>query len=479
MKVCLVFPPPEKGMTGPWLNPYLPYGFFSLAAYLEKQGHEVMAIDCMIEEMSHAQLKEKVSAYRPDMFGVTLLSSVHRSGHKCLQLAREIDKNMLTVLGGAHASALDRELLQNWPEADIVVRKEGEIALSNLLAQKERLSVIKGITYREGREIIRNQDEKTIDDLDSLPFPALHLAKLDKYFRLADRYEFHLRSPSSSIMASRGCIGKCTYCASPFLWPKLRINSPEYVVENIKFQQQGYGIKDFKFFDDYFPVSKGWMKRFHQRIKEQKIDISYRCMGRADLVDDETLEMMRETGCYYIDFGIESGSPRILEGVNKKLNMDQVRNAIGLTKKHKINCGAFFMIGFPGETIRDLLATKEMSLSLPFDRVCFSRTRIYPGTKMYEDGRSDSSFWFKDSNRGDIYNAPMYRPDGYSDDDLDALMKYFTYEARKKHFWRNLSLFYKMRKKRLKIFIFLAALKQLFSDAFNVDRTKLQKLAIK
>jgi len=479
MKVCLVFPPPEKGMNGPWLNPYLPYGLFTLAAYLERQGHELSVIDCMVEGLSHSRLKERIYYFKPEVLGVTLLSSVHDSGYKCLKIAKEIDGKILTVLGGAHASALDRELLQHWPEADVIVRKEGEISMANLLSDPGGMAAIKGVTYRDGEKIIRNEDEKPVDNLDSLPFPALHLAKMEKYFRMADRYEFHLRSPSSSLMTSRGCIGKCTYCASPFLWPKLRINSPEYVIENIKYQQRGYGIRDFKFFDDYFPVSMGWMRKFHKKVKDQQIDISYRCMGRADLVNDELLAMMKETGCYYIDFGIESGSQKILDSVNKKVAIDQVKKAIQLAEKHKIRRGGFFMVGFKGETAEDLSATLKLACSLPFDRACFSQTRVYPGTRIYEDNKIGPSFWFDGEELKDVYNAPVYRPKEYSALDLENIIRFFTFSARKKHFWRNLSLFFKMRRKRPKFVIFMALLKQLIGSVFSFDRVRLKDLAIR
>jgi radical SAM superfamily enzyme YgiQ (UPF0313 family) len=363
-----------------------------------------------------------------------------------------------------------------YPQVDAIVRKEAEVAMGNLLSNLRNMAEVRGITYREGEQIIRNEDESSIKDLDSLPFPALHLAKMEKYFAMADRYEFHLRSPSSSLMTSRGCIGKCTYCASPFLWPKLRVNSPGYVIKNIKYQQKKYGIRDFKIFDDHFPVSKLWMRKFFKLAKDEKIDISYRCMGRADLIDDELLGMMKETGCYYIDFGIESGSQDVLDKMKKSITLEQIERAVRLTRKHKIMRGAFFMLGVKGETSKDLIKTIELARSLPLSRACFSQTRLYPGTKMYEDANIDPAFWFKGSKEKDVYNAPAQEADGYSNSDMAKICKCFGCSAGKKHFFSTLWLFFRTRRKIPKIIILLAALKQLVINAFSYDKEIIRNL---
>lgn len=473
MKVCLVYPPPEKGMSGPWLNPYPPYGLFCLAAYLEKLNHEVFIIDCMVDRLSYKELKERITKIEPQVLGVCMLSSVHNSGIKCAQIAKEVSKDILTVLGGPHASGLDKEIIEYCPEVDVVVRKEGEIVMGNLLSALDRKSEIKGITYRDGHKVVRNDDEELLVNLDSLPFPAFHLAKMESYFRAADRYEFHLRSPSSILMTSRGCIGKCTYCASPFLWERLRMNSPKYTVENIKYQQRYFGVKDFKIFNDFFPVSRNWMEEFYEKIKKEKLDISYRCMGRVDLIDDNLLGLMKETGCYYIDFGIESGSQKILNRMKKNVSLEQIKKAVNLTEKHKINRGGFFMVGFEEESRRDLAQTLKMACSLHLDRACVSRTRLYPGTKMYQDSKIDPSFWFDGSAEKDVYNAPIFKSREFSDFELASICKHISHSAEKAHFWANLGLFFKTRKKISKFRILLGLIKQLLDGAYGYDKNLL------
>jgi anaerobic magnesium-protoporphyrin IX monomethyl ester cyclase len=180
MKITLVNPPyPPSVHSHP---PFIPLGIAYLGAVAEKAGHQVTVIDCQAEKLTYENFRERIAKIPSDVIGVTATTLLYKSAMKLITIAKEVQPQAVIVLGGSHGTFWDENALKEYPSLDIVVRKEGEQTLIELLDKLENqsgLSNILGITYRDGDTIVRNEDRPFIENLDSLPFPAHHLLPLE------------------------------------------------------------------------------------------------------------------------------------------------------------------------------------------------------------------------------------------------------------------------------------------------------------
>lgn len=379
MKVLLIFPP--KGFTSKEPLPSL--GLISLAAVLEKNGIAVQVIDASIDKLSWAELKKFIENSKAQIIGITCLTEFRFESFKTAQIAKQTLPESWVLIGGPHPTFTAEDTLFNNPEIDIVVRGEGEYILPDLCqAYKNKLELkdIDGITYRKEGKIIHNSPAPVIKDLDSLPFPARHLLPIEKY-------NFRLFVPgkgwrsTTHLITSRGCPFGCSFCITSQMSGRIwRARSPENVMAELEEIIEQSGIKTIWFYDDTFTMNKERVLKICDLILKKNLRIDFTCSIRVDTVDKELLKAMKEAGCFKVFFGIESGSPRILEKVcGKRITLEQVKNLSAWLDELEIVKNPSYIVGFPGETREDAQLTLDLMDEIG-GQVSLSFLRIYPGT---------------------------------------------------------------------------------------------------
>ena len=314
-----------------------PLGIGYIAAAVEQAGHRVRILDAYAEDVTQQQLIDRLREMRPDVTGFTFTTENRFEAFESIRLCKKMLPETTTVAGGPHASLAADDTLTHIPELDYIVRSEGEVSMVNLLLALENNSEIEsvtGISYRKEGGVVHNPQTGFIEDLDSLPFPARHLYN-------HPQYNFHMdvpgkgKLPAANIMTSRGCPFHCVFCASTINWGRrFRLRSPENIVEEIEYLKKEFGVRAIWFFDDTFTAKRSQTETLCDMILQKNLDISWFCEIRVDTVDRELLALMKKAGCYFIGFGVESGSQRILdEVIGKKISLDQVENIRQWSKK--------------------------------------------------------------------------------------------------------------------------------------------------
>ena len=377
--VTLVNPPyPSGAHQHP---PFTPLGLGYLAAVLEKNNYEVDVIDCQALGISYDAFKSEIKKRQPDVVGMTSTTLTYKSALRIAKIVKEVCPSCLTVLGGCHVTFWDDKALQECPELDVVVRKEGEHTIIELV---ERLEVSKdfndilGVTYRKGEEIIRNPDRPYIEDLDSLPFPAHHLWPLDRLRKYG--------SVMFPIMTSRGCVFWCEFCSAVRMFGRgYRMRSPKNVVDEIEFLHKTYGSDTFTFYDDAFTVDQSRVEEICKEIHDRNLRITWDCGTRVDMVTKDLLQKMRDSGCVAVWFGVEAGSQQVIDSMGKGFTANRTKKAFKMAKEVGLMTIASVVFGFPGETRETAMETIKFILEINPDDVGYYIATPYPGTPMADN----------------------------------------------------------------------------------------------
>jgi len=410
MKVLLVYPP--SGFNTKELMP--PLGLAYIAAVLEEGNIEVEVVDAEVERLSWKALQKRYNESQPDLIGITSLTESRYESFKCAEIAKQALSDSTVVMGGPHVSLTPDDTLAHIPSVDVIVRGEGEHTIKQLcevLQTTGDLHCVDGISFREEGKIIHNKTRQWIQDLDTLPLPARHLLPLDKYnFRLNVPEKGKL--PATNVITSRGCPIGCSFCAtSNMLGKRWRARSPSNVILELEHLVERYGTKAIFFYDDIFTMDKKRTVELCNLMIERGLELNYICMTRVDTLDKPLLTKMKESGCYRIHYGVESGSQKILDNiVEKKIKLNQVKQVSKWLDELGIIKNAFFIVSFPEETQEDVNKTLALMNDLGGEP-SLSFLKIYPGTEIERMARlkrilpADFS-WAKES-RSAIFSIPI------------------------------------------------------------------------
>jgi len=304
--------------------PFALLGLGYLAAFLEKNNYQVDVIDCQVQQLSLDDFKAEIAKRKPDIVGATSSTLTYKSGMKLIQAVREVLPNVVTFAGGPHVTFWDDHALEDYPELDVVIRREGEATLLDLVQHVEAgksFDDVLGITYRKNGEIVRNKERPYIEDLDALPFPARHLWPMDKF----DQYEDVLY-----LAMTRGCTYWCEFCCTVRMHGRnFRMRSAKNVVDEIEELYKKYGKTKFTFCDDAFTVDKKLVEDLCAEILKRGLKIEWNCGSRVDLVTKELLQKMKEAGCISFWFGAESGTQQVLDAMKKGITPELTEKVIG------------------------------------------------------------------------------------------------------------------------------------------------------
>jgi radical SAM superfamily enzyme YgiQ (UPF0313 family) len=411
VRVTLVNPPyPVGSHLHP---PFLPLGLGYLAAVLEKNNYEADVIDCQALKISYDEVRSELSKRQPTVVGLTSTTLTYKSALQIIKIAKEVCPNSVTILGGSHVSFWDDHALAECPELDIAVRKEGEFTLLELVQKIEggkSFGDVLGITYRKDGKIVRTPDRPYIEDLDALPFPALHLWPID---RLREYGEVIF-----PLTTSRGCVFWCNFCTAVRMFGrKYRMRSPKNVVDEMEFLSKKFGADHFTFYDDAFTVDQARAEEICQEILNRNMKIRWNCETRVDMVTKELLAKMKKSGCTDVWFGVESGSQRVLAAMDKGILIEQTVKAFKWAKEVGLMTVANVILGFPTETRETAWETVRFVESLKPDDVGYYIATPYPGTPMYEQVKENGTLKITDFDKYDTA-TPTFEIPNLSSEEL-------------------------------------------------------------
>lgn len=400
------------------MKPYPPLGLLYLSAWLDRHGVENKVFDTTFSEKN--DLKAHLLRERPRVVALytNLMTKLNVLEIASFIRSQESLQHTLIVMGGPDVTHNTADYLANG--ADLIVIGEGEQTMLeiSLTAQTatspflpEAFLHITGLALRLSDGIVfKTPPREKLRNIDELPFPDRSKIDLGKYLVAWKTAHDH---SALSISTQRGCPYTCKWCSTAVYGQSYRRRSPQKVVDEIVFLQENYDFDLVWFVDDVFTVSHKWLAEFHEELERRSVKVRFECITRADRMNAEVIEMLRSCGCFRVWIGAESGSQRIIDAMDRRVDVQQVRTMIQTTRKAGIQAGTFIMLGYPGETETDIRATVEHLKAANPD--LFTITVAYPikGTGLYEEVQSTavgSLPWAESTDRDMDFQRRYPRP---------------------------------------------------------------------
>lgn len=363
-----------------------PIGLLSIASVLRDAGHEVTFFDAAHNNnVTNDSWVKKITALSPDMVGFSAITAGFPDAYDMCSCLKKALPQVITVFGGVHASWGRDQLLKDYPDIDCLIAGEGEYAFRDL-ANGVKKSTIAGLYFREG-DLIKSGPEQTKErlcEMDDLPFPAYDL--VEGFPREYNPTLFsYPKYPAASIISSRGCVFKCSFCDRSVYHNSFRWNSPEYTFRLIKWLNEKFDVKHFMFYDDLFTVNQSRVSKLCGLIRESKLKISYNCIIRIGHVSEELISELKSSGCFMVHVGIESGDQKVLDSHKDGLSLDIIRRDVDRLHAAGLWVKGLFMMGFPGETEESIKKTIDFASSLPLKDGNLTAFTPYPGAPIYHE----------------------------------------------------------------------------------------------
>ena len=361
----------------------IPPGLCYIASALEQAGHKTRLIDADAEGLSFDGIMQIIDEDSFDVVGVTATTPVYSNAKEIIESVKRYNKDILTVIGGAHVTVLPTPVMQDC-NVDIGIIGEGEETVVELLSTVERgqaLKDVKGIIYRQGEEIITSESRPMIKDLDLLPFPARHLLKGNYIWSVPGEGLI----PVTTVLTQRGCPFSCVFCSAGIVSGRqVRYRSVTNVVDEIEHIITEFGIKYFFFADDTFTLDRERTIEMCAEIKKRNLKVSWDCTTRANVISSELLSEMKSAGMKRISFGIESGDQSILDAIRKGTTLEELERAYRWCHELGLETRGSVMIGNPFETRETIKQTSGFIRSLKCYQVYINIAMPYPGSELYE-----------------------------------------------------------------------------------------------
>lgn len=361
-------------------------GLLSLGAMLREKGHRVRIVDASAQGLSYDQAIEETKRFQPDIIALTAVTPSIIKAVRLASMVKEVYPDAPIVVGGPHFTAVPEQTLNDFPVFDCGVVGEGEISLVELaevLSSGGLLSDVLGTVYRENGDIHFSRPRPHIRDLDVLPFPAWDLLPgfPSGYHPALFKYK---KLPATHIISARGCPNKCIFCDTSVFNRRIRFHGSEYILDMIRYLVTRFGIKEIIFEDDQFLISKKRVVKICEGLLKAERPVSWCCSARLDSVNDlALLKLMKKSGCWQINYGIESGSQKILDFAQKGITIDQIETAVRLTQKAGLLSKGYFIFGLPYETEKTMENTISLAKGIPLNDMSVFTLTPFPGSRMY------------------------------------------------------------------------------------------------
>ncbi len=380
-----------------WDNktPYPPLGTIYAASMMREEGFRVDLFDTNLRSKPN-EIETILQKEKP-RFLVLYDDGFNYLTKMCLTNMREAAFKMIgfgkkhgciVIVNSSDSTDHYQKYLQ--AGADYVIKGEGELTLNELiktLEEKKPIDVVKGIVFKQDKEFYTTPPRPVLTNLDDLPIPAWDLVNIDAYKTIWKEGG----NPFSLNMATtRGCPYKCNWCAKPIYGNRYNSHSPQYIINQINYLKQNYGVTNYWMCDDIFGLKPGWVQEFNRLLKKENLHISYVIQSRVDLLlKEDTIDALAESGLKEVWVGAESGSQKILDAMDKGTKLEQIYTATKLLKEKGVRVAFFIQFGYLGETKKDIAKTIKMIEELQPDNIGISVSYPLPGTKFYELVKED------------------------------------------------------------------------------------------
>lgn len=417
MRVLIVNPPPtggkkfiREGRCEQRLSSFqyvmVPISLPSIAAVLREAGHQVKLVDCVAQDIPLKNLIELVLTFHPGLVLFNFSTVTYEGDKETVRVLREVSQAHFTAIG-VHVTALPETTLKE-TSLNSVTRGEPEetvLALAEALKAGSSLEEVKGISFKDGGEVINNPPRDFIKNLDSLPFPSRDLLDNKKYtMPISNR-------PYTLIITSRGCSHSCIFCTAHCYYGKrLRKRSASNIVDEMEEVVERYKIKDMTMWSDTFTLDRQFVLDVCSEIEKRDLKVNWMCNSRVDTVDFEMLSRMAETGCTVMSYGVESGVQEILDRAKKRITVEQIRDAFKWTRQAGIESIAHVILGLPGETPQTIKKTIALVNQIQPDYAQYYCAIPFPGTELYEQAVKEGWLITKDWSKFEINQAIISTP---------------------------------------------------------------------
>jgi len=437
MRILLLNPPLDAVLRNGHVTPVTAYLFFNshplgllyIAAVLERMGETVSVVDAAAEKLDIRGVVQRAEAFRPDVIGIGATTVIFTSAVEMAQRLKEAMPSVPIVLGGYHVTIEPERAMAN-ACFDVGVIDEGEFTMAELVEHfkgTKALEDIHGLVYRVPTGNLHfTPPRKKLQNLDELPFPARHLLPPNLYKPIPiDEHGL----PKFAMITSRGCPHGCLFCQKAR--SGYRSNSPGYIVDEVQHLVRDFGVQDIAFVDSLFCPNTKRVNGIIDEMVRRKVDISWTCSSRVEVVDKPLMSRMHAAGCWRTRFGIETGSERVLNFISKGITKEMIRNAITWADEAGLRPKAFFIVGHLVDDRESILESIEFAKSIPLHDITVQINTLLPKTqqsRLFEEegvkyGRiistttDEASFW-----------EPTFVPWGMEPQDLVELHRRFYRE---------------------------------------------------
>jgi radical SAM superfamily enzyme YgiQ (UPF0313 family) len=406
--------PPELGGSNPGderlkVMAFPPLGIETLAPVVRQHGHRVRMFDTCHPQMKMADIIRAVNDDRPDVIALSFLSTTTYPGAKALAVGlKSAAPDIPIIMGGVFASMNAEHILKDCPQADCIGVGEGEELLPDYLDNVDDPGAVAGLVWRDADRVVSNSPRPIIRDLDQFPYPDRQSLPIDFIESLPlDVPAVLSLEKFCTVQTSRGCPYGCIYCDIPSLSNgKWRHRSAEHVLGEMQ-QLNDAGYRSIYLTDDHFLLKRNRINAICSGIIERGLDFTWGCEGRVDSAAVDQLPIMSKANCTFLAYGVEAGTQKILDRLNKSLNLEQIEYAVNEAKRQGIErAHGFFLVGSPGETEEDIKESFRFAARLKLDTFGFNRLCVYRGTPLWQeyvdrgiiDDERDWFKWFKCSD---------------------------------------------------------------------------------
>ncbi len=360
---------------------YFPLNLLTIATPLIDHNHEVRLLDLNYEADIKESVIKALKEFSPDYAGITFTTPLYSQSIGIISLIKEHKTDTVTIAGGVHMTSDCMNTMKN-SRIDIAVIGEGDFKLLEVIESRD-IKTVKSIAYRENNNIIVNDRDPLLTCLDNVPFPAVSLIERDLYML---PHTVRKKNPVFPLETSRGCVYECVYCNKSIFGNKFREKSPERVMQDLR-KIVALGYNEVHIVDDGFTTNMKRAKEICKLIIKENSHLLFNCCNgiRVDRIDEELLRLMKKAGFFRVSLGIESGSQKILDNVEKKMKLESYVKAIKMFKKTGIETLAYFMFGLPDEHEQDMKETIRFAKKLKPTIAKFSITIPLPSTPLFED----------------------------------------------------------------------------------------------
>ena len=371
------------------MRPYVPLGILYISAWLEQHGYDNEVFDSTFSSFDN--LCARLLDHRPEVVGMytNLMTKLNVLRIIRFIKSREELQHTKIILGGPEVRNHAIKFLEHG--ADFIVFGEGEQTMLELVQYLEgtftgTLTDIEGISYLDKEKgFVQNRERTKLKSVDVLPFPNRYKVNLSLYF---DAWKGRHGTSAISVSTMRGCPYSCKWCSRAVYGQSYRRRSPQKVVDEIAYIKEHYNVDSIWFVDDVFTVSHQWLETFTEEITRRNVVMPFECITRADRMSEDVIRNLKKSGCFRVWIGAESGSQKIIDLMDRRVEVEQVQQMIQLARKHGLQAGTFIMVGYPGETKEDIYATVQHLKNADPD--LFTITVAYPikGTPLYAEVES-------------------------------------------------------------------------------------------